>query len=205
MEYAELHAHTNFSFLDGASDPEAMAETAAALGLRGLAITDHDSLSGIVRFGAAAQSHGVHPITGIELSVEPPLARSLTVTRISPHDQPAPRLALLDGDAPTPEVAPLVLLAEDLTGYRNLCALLTEAYRHGGLDAPRVPWEVLARHAGGLVALSGCEAGEVPRALAQGGPEAALAIAARYRDTLDRKSTRLNSSHVKRSRMPSSA
>ncbi len=186
MEYAELHAHTNFSFLDGASDPEAMAETAAALGLRGLAITDHDSLSGIVRFGAAAQSHGVHPITGIELSVEPPLARSLTVTRISPHDQPAPRLALLDGDAPTPEVAHLVLLAEDLTGYRNLCALLTEAYRHGGLDAPRVPWEVLARHAGGLVALSGCEAGEVPRALARGGPEVALAIAARYRDTFGR-------------------
>mgnify|MGYP003348149160 CR=1 FL=1 len=93
--YAELHCHSNFSFLDGASDPEAMAETAAALGLRGLAITDHDSLSGIVRFGAAAQVHGVHPITGIELSVEPPLARSLTVTRISPHDQPAPRLALL--------------------------------------------------------------------------------------------------------------
>ena len=193
MEYAELHAHTNFSFLDGASDPEAMAETAARLGLRALAITDHDSLSGIVRFGAGAQAHGVLPITGIELSVEPPPMRSVAVARLSRVDQATPRvdvvlprLVLLDGDGPAPEVAHLVLLAENLAGYRNLCALLTEAYRHGGLDAPRVPWDTLARHAGGLVALSGCEAGEVPRALARGGPEAAHAIAARYRDTFGR-------------------
>ena len=188
MEYAELHAHTNFSFLDGASDPEAMAETAAALGLRGLAITDHDSLSGIVRFGAAAQVHGVHPITGIELSVEPPPPARV----IRPHssrpwfDGVAAGLDIDDGTADVPEVAHLVLLAEDLRGYRNLCTLLTEAYRHGGLDAPRVPWDVLARHAGGLVALSGCAAGEVPRALARGGPEAAHAIAARYLDTFGR-------------------
>ena len=128
MEYAELHAHTNFSFLDGASDPEAMAETAAALGLRGLAITDHDSLSGIVRFGAAAQVHGVHPITGIELSVEPPPAARV----IRPHssrpwfDGVAAGLDIDDGTADVPEVAHLVLLAEDLRGYRNLCTLLTD-------------------------------------------------------------------------------
>ena len=180
MEYAELHAHTNFSFLDGASDPEAMAETAARLGLRALAITDHDSLSGIVRFGAAAQAHGIHPITGIELTVEPP---GTPAPGLPGFDRVPPGA---DGGDPMPEVAHLTLLAEDLGGYRNLCALLTEAYRHGGLDAPRVPWEVLARHAGGLVALSGCADGEVPRALARGGPEAAFRVAARYREAFGR-------------------
>jgi error-prone DNA polymerase len=188
MEYAELHAHTNFSFLDGSSDPEAMAETAARLGLRALAITDHNSLSGIVRFGAAAQAHGVHPITGIELSVEPP--PPARVARLDPSrpcfDGVSSRLDIDNSTADVPEIAHLVLLAENLGGYRNLCTLLTEAYRHGGLDAPRIPWDVLARHADGLVALSGCDAGEVPRALARGGPEAAHAIATRYRDTFGR-------------------
>ena len=67
--YAELHAHTNFSFLDGASHPEEMAARAAELGLTALAITDHDGVYGAVRFSHAARTHGLHPIVGMEASM----------------------------------------------------------------------------------------------------------------------------------------
>ena len=67
--YAELHAHTNFSFLDGASHPEEMAVRAAELGLQALAITDHDGVYGAVRFSHAARTHGLHPIVGMEASM----------------------------------------------------------------------------------------------------------------------------------------
>ncbi|MDQ3702273.1 MAG: PHP domain-containing protein, partial [Chloroflexota bacterium] len=151
--YAELHAHTNFSLLDGTSDPETMVEQGAALGLRALAITDHDSISGIVRFATAAKHHRVHAVIGVELTVAAP-----------------------SGDAH------VVLLAQDLTGYRNICALLTAAYRQGGRDRPAVPFDTLARHGAGLVVLSGCPRGELARALRRGGHEAACAVAARYRE-----------------------
>jgi len=67
--YAELHAHSNFSFLDGASHPEEMAARAAELGLTALAITDHDGVYGAVRFSHAAREHGLHPIVGMEASL----------------------------------------------------------------------------------------------------------------------------------------
>ena len=69
LAYAELHAHTNFSFLDGASHPEEMAVRAAELGLQALAITDHDGVYGAVRFSHAARAHGLHPIVGMEASM----------------------------------------------------------------------------------------------------------------------------------------
>ena len=152
MSYAELHAHTNFSLLDGASDPEAMVDQAAALGLRAIAITDHDSISGIVRFAVAAKRKNLHAIIGAELTVEK-------------HH--------------------LTLLVQDLTGYHNLCRLLTLAYSHGGKDNPAVSFDDLAAHARGLVALSGCPQGELPRSLAQdrtAETSSALTVAARYRD-----------------------
>src|SRR5438128_166196 len=68
-QYAELHAHTNFSLLDGTSDPEAMVAQAASLGLKALAITDHDSVSGIVRFASEAKRRNVHAVIGVELTV----------------------------------------------------------------------------------------------------------------------------------------
>src|SRR5690348_13064320 len=67
--YAELHSHTNFSFLHGASPVEDMAERAAELGLSGLAVTDHDGLYGVVRFATAAQAAGVRPIIGVEIEL----------------------------------------------------------------------------------------------------------------------------------------
>ena len=152
-DYAELHAHTNFSLLDGASSPEEMVEEAAIRKLRALAITDHDSLSGVVRFAAAARRHDLRAIVGVELTLDTP-----------------------------PETAHVVLLAQDLAGYRNLCALLSEAYDRGGRDHPAVPFDRLAAAGDGLIVLSGCPRGELPRALRRGGPDAAKAVARRYRD-----------------------
>ena len=67
--YAELHCHTNFSFLDGASPPEELVERAVELGLTGLAVTDHGGLYGVVRFATAAQEAGLRPIIGVEIEL----------------------------------------------------------------------------------------------------------------------------------------
>src|SRR5215831_3423361 len=72
IPYAELHCHTNFSFLDGASAPDDLVERAAELGLRGLAVTDHGGLYGAVRFVTAAEAAGLHPIVGLEIELLDP-------------------------------------------------------------------------------------------------------------------------------------
>jgi error-prone DNA polymerase len=67
IAFAELHCHTNFSFLDGASAPDELVERAVALGLSGLAVTDHQGLYGVVRFATAAAEAGIHPVIGVEV------------------------------------------------------------------------------------------------------------------------------------------
>jgi error-prone DNA polymerase len=124
--YAELHCHSTFSFLDGASQPEELALQAAELGLEALALTDHDNLCGALAFAQAARDAGVRPITGVELTVR---------------------------DAAGP--FHVTLLCETALGYRNLCRAITEAHRADRL-APELPFALLAEHAGGLIALSGC-------------------------------------------------
>lgn len=188
MTYAELHAHTNFSLLDGSSSPEAMVEEASRLGLRALAITDHDTLSGIVRFGAAAETAGLQAITGIELTIGngpySPTQPGQGVGAISATEWGRSTAPVGDTDQGTSH---LTLLAETLTGYRNLCTLLTEAYQCGGRDTPWVPFETLARHATGLIALSGCPQGELGQTLARHGPEAGMMVAARYREAFGKE------------------
>jgi error-prone DNA polymerase len=154
--YVELHAHSAFSFLDGASTPTELAAAAAAFGYPAIALTDHDGLWGSMEFAHACRGLGVRPITGAEVTV-----------------------------ALGPGLAHLTLLVETAAGYRNLCRLLTAAHSHTR-DGPQrragQPWVELGRvkeHAGGLVCLSGCardgvlagrwERGERPRAAALGG------------------------------------
>src|SRR4051794_5540508 len=138
--YAELHAHTNFSLLDGTSDPEAMVAQAAALGLRALAVTDHDSISGIVRFAAEAKRRHVHAIIGVELTVQAPRETDAA---------PAPvqsRGGRRNSEDDTADDRHVVLLAQNLSGYQNLCRLLTRSYERGGKDHPHVPFDLLAQH-----------------------------------------------------------
>jgi error-prone DNA polymerase len=138
--YAELHAHSAFSFLDGASTPLELAAAAEAHGYAALALTDHDGLWGAREFAEACRGLAVRGITGAELTV-----------RVGRPVLPPPG-----------SYAHITLLAEDAAGYRNLCRLLTLAHAHTRDGTGRVatqPWATLEQveeHAEGLVCLSGC-------------------------------------------------
>ncbi|MBS1882206.1 MAG: DNA polymerase III subunit alpha [Actinobacteria bacterium] len=150
--YVELHAHSAFSFLDGASIPSDLAEAAAALGYPAMALTDHDGVWGSMEFATCAKSLGLRPITGAELTVRLPNGvdgpKARHVGKFSAHQPGWP--------------AHLTLLVEDDDGYRNLCRLLTAAHAHTRDNPARAAepaWttlEEVERHAEGLVCLSGC-------------------------------------------------
>ncbi|MEQ4206434.1 error-prone DNA polymerase [Actinopolymorpha sp. B9G3] len=151
VPYAELHCHSNFSFLDGASHPEELVETAVALGLQALALTDHDGLYGVVRMAEAAELAGYDLATvfGAELSLE--------------LSQPQNGIA-------DPEGSHLLVLARGEEGYHRLAGAITEAQLRGGEKGrPTYDLEDLAARADGeWVILTGCRKGLVPRALEHG-------------------------------------
>ena len=154
VPYAELHAHSSFSFLDGASGPAALIEQAERLGLHAMALTDHDGFYGVVRFAEAAEATEVRTVFGAELSL----------------DLPAPQ-----NGRPDPAGTHLLVLARREEGYHRLAAAITEAQLAGAEKGrPRYRLERLAERAGGHWAiLTGCRKGAVRRALADGDAEAA--------------------------------
>lgn len=147
--YAELHCHSHFSFLDGASHPEELVSRARELGLPALALTDHDGLYGLVKFRNAAREQGLEAITGAEMT--------------------------LDGGAH------LSLLVQDAAGYSNLCRLVSLAQLGHGKGQASLDPALLPGHSEGLLCLSGCRKGEVPRLVLAGRKEEAAAAARRYR------------------------
>jgi error-prone DNA polymerase len=154
--YAELHCHSNFSFLDGASHPEELVEEAARQGLEALALTDHDGLYGVVRFAEAARAVGVPTVFGAELSLDLPGPQNGEADPVGDH---------------------LVVLARDPEGYARLAATLSAAHlagsEKGRPDYSVVDWS--AAHGGHWLVLTGCRKGAVPRAVLEEGP----AVAAR--------------------------
>jgi error-prone DNA polymerase len=160
MSYAELHCHSALSLLDGASLPEALAEQAAALGYPALALTDHDEMGGVVRFGTACETVGIGGILGVELTVR------------------MPGLGRRGGERRTH----LVLLAETRDGYRNLSTLVTRARLDSERGRPSVPWALVTRHVQGVTALTGCPRGWVPQLLAEDKPDEAWTAATELRD-----------------------
>jgi error-prone DNA polymerase len=136
--YAELHAHSDHSLLDGVASPELLVARAAEMSLPALALTDHDAVYGAVRFTLAARELGVKPILGAELSL---------------------------GDTSSAGPYHLTLLVETAAGYRNLCRLITLARQDREKGTALLDKRFLADHAEGLIALSGCRRGEVPRLL----------------------------------------
>ncbi|HEV3002623.1 MAG TPA: DNA polymerase III subunit alpha [Solirubrobacteraceae bacterium] len=144
VQYAELHAHSAFSFLDGASLPSELAAAAVELGYEAVALTDHNGVYGSMEFAQAAQALGLRALHGAEVDVV---------------DQP---VGPCRRDAPPPS-RHVTLLVRDARGWSNLCRLLTRAHAHtrapeGGpiVDSPRVTLADLEEHAEGLVCLSGC-------------------------------------------------
>ncbi|AZN29130.1 error-prone DNA polymerase [Flaviflexus salsibiostraticola] len=157
--YAELHAHSAFSFLDGASLPEDLVSRAAELELSALALTDHDGLPGVVQLATAARTVGLPTVIGAELSL--PLDGQVY----------APKRA---GDR-DPDANHLVVLARGVEGYRRLSSAIGRAQLATGVKGSAdYRLESLAEAAGGHWAiLTGCRKGHVRRALATGGVEAA--------------------------------
>ena len=164
--YAELHAASAFSFLDGASLPEDLVERAAVLGLPAVALVDANGVYAAPRFFQAAKQAGIKPLVGAEVVLEDEPSLWQKRARFGP-------LGLVpDPKAPSRSVdtqARLTLLAADRTGYRNLCKLLTAAARGRAKGEARVPWDLLAEHAAGLHLLTGGEEGPLARELAEGG------------------------------------
>jgi error-prone DNA polymerase len=161
-EYAELHCHSWYSLLDGASAPEVLVRRAAELGLTALALTDHDALYGAPEFVAAARRHGVRPILGAELTLTGELPDRLT------H---------------------LTLLVANGRGWRNLCYLIARARHHATVKGTAyLPADELGGHTDGLLALSGCRQGALATALLADDAATAQAIATRYRALFGRAS-----------------
>jgi error-prone DNA polymerase len=158
--WAELHCHSSYSFLDGASGPEELVAEAAGLGLQALAITDHDGMYGVPQFAQAAArlrqrtGAGLGTVFGAELSLDLPGGQ---------------------GGVPDPVGRHLLVLARDPEGYRRLCQAISTAQLAGKEKGRPVYDEAdLARaHGGHWVILTGCRKGAVPAALAAAGPEAA--------------------------------
>ena len=177
VPYAELHCHSNFSFLDGASHPEHLVEEAVRLGLDALALTDHDGFYGVVRFAEAARAAGLRAAFGSELtissrSISRPDSSQTSSSRANPS--PASRAAERTGVADPPGDH-LQVIARDPDGYARLSRAIAEAHLSGGEKGrPVFSLEDLAeRHGGHWLILTGCRKGAVPAGLTSSGPAAA--------------------------------
>ena len=164
-DFVHLHLHSEFSLLDGLGRINELAEQGSQLGFDAMAITDHGALYGAVAFVQAVGAKGMKPIVGVETYV----------ARRSMRDK--------EGKADS-QPYHLVLLAENWQGYQNLCRLVTDAHLEGYYYRPRIDHEILARYSKGLIGLSACLSGEIPRALEGEDWELARRLAGEYRDIL---------------------
>ena len=169
--YAELHAWSNFTFLEGASHPEELVGAAVAAGLAGLALTDRDGLYGAVRFAKAAKDQKLPAICGAELTLE----------TADPEPIRASRPARPASEVPT-HTPRIVLLAENARGYANLCELISLAQLRGRKRDARARLDDFTGRTDGLIALSGGANGLVEKALRARDDAGALAIGTRLRD-----------------------
>lgn len=153
MEFTHLHAHTEYSLLDGSSKIKELVHRAKELGMDSLAITDHGVMYGAIEFYKAALAEGINPILGCEVYVAPG----------SRFDREAAKGAEDDS-----RYHHLVLLAENDEGYQNLIKIVSKGFTEGFYYKPRVDYEVLRTYSKGVIALSACLAGVVPYFLRRG-------------------------------------
>ena len=146
-DFTHLHLHTLYSLLDGAIRLPDLMKTCAATGMKSVAVTDHGNMFGVVNFYQEAKKHGIKPILGFEAYVAGEKGRTDRSQRIGNH---------------------LVLLAMNEAGYRNLRYLSTKAFTEGFYYDPRVDKEILRSHNEGVIALTACMAGAVPKAIRRG-------------------------------------
>ena len=171
VRYAELHCHSNFSFLDGASHPEELVEEAVRLGLEALALTDHNGFYGVVRFAEAARAHGLATVFGAELTLAAGEPRSGSA-RAARSGQNSTRG---HGPLPDPSGTHLLVLARNPAGYARLARAISAAQMAGEKAQPAISLEALAAVDPGddWLVLTGCRKGAVTRSLEEEGPAAA--------------------------------
>ena len=160
-QFVHLHVHTQYSILDGQASIQRLVDKAMADGQPGIAITDHGVMYGAVDFYRACKAEGIHPIIGCEVYV----ARRTRFDKQHEFDA---------------ESRHLVLLCKNETGYRNLSYMVSQAYIEGFYIKPRIDMELLRAHSDGLIALSACLAGEIPKRLMNGDYNGAKAYALEY-------------------------
>ena len=174
--FTHLHTHTEFSMLDGAARVKDLVQAAVEDGQPALGITDHGNMYGVLDFYAACKKAGINPIIGTEAYM----------AGESRHERPARRGKVDDtgGDTGGGEKLyyHLTLLAESNEGYRNLLKLSSAAYLEGYYYKPRLDWELLERHASGLIATTGCLGGVVLQALLADDQVKAEMLAGRLQD-----------------------
>ncbi len=160
-DFVHLHNHTEYSLLDGACRINELISAAKENGQTALAITDHGVMYGAVEFYKSAKNAGIKPVIGCEVYVAPR-------TRFD-------KVKEYDG-----EYRHLVLLCKNAEGYRNLIALVSKGFTEGFYSKPRIDEELLLKHSNGLIALSACLSGEIPKSLLKNDYEHAKAVAVRY-------------------------
>ncbi len=149
MAFVHLHVHSEYSLLDGACRIDGLVNRIKEMGQTAAAITDHGVMYGAVAFYKAAKKAGIKPIIGCEVYVAPGSRKG--------------REYGVDN-----EYTHLILLCENETGYKNLCYLVSMGFTEGFYIRPRIDWPLLHEHAEGLICLSGCVAGAIPRLLNNG-------------------------------------
>ncbi len=166
--FVHLHLHSQYSLLDGAIKLDELVTRAKEFKMPAIAVTDHGNMFGAVEFYSKAMSAGIKPIIGCEVYV-------------------APGSRFTKGNARGSSEASyhLVLLCMNQIGYRNICHLVSAAYREGFYYKPRIDWDLLAKHNEGLIALSACLGGELPTLINLKQPEEALMRAGQMAQIFD--------------------
>ena len=149
MSFVHLHVHTEYSLLDGACRIRDLPKLIREMGQTACAITDHGAMYGVIDFYRACKAEGIHPVIGCEVYV----ARRTRFDKMHEFDT---------------ESRHLVLLCQNETGYRNLSYMVSQAYVEGFYIKPRIDLDLLRRHSEGLIGLSACLAGEIPKRILNG-------------------------------------
>lgn len=166
-DFVHLHLHSEYSLLDGACRISEIPKRAKECGHTAVALTDHGAMFGAVAFFRACKNEGIKPIIGCEVYVAP---RSRYERNSAPHNSPYH----------------LVLLCKNEIGYKNLIYLVSKGYTEGFYSKPRVDLELIREHSEGLIALSACLAGQIPKLLISGNYDEAIKAANELSDIFGR-------------------
>ncbi|NJN64652.1 MAG: PHP domain-containing protein [Acidobacteria bacterium] len=156
-KFVHLHNHTEYSLLDGAQKISQLVRRAKELEMPAVAMTDHGNLFGAIKFYKEAKKEGVKPIIGCEAYLAPGTRFDKSPNQ-GPHARPYYHL---------------ILLAENIVGFKNLMKLASAAYTEGFYYRPRIDKELLRAHSSGLICMTACLSGEIPTHLRRDDPEGA--------------------------------